>query len=270
MPKRIPDAELTPEQLVKREKRRRYLAANRERIKAQRHDYYLRNAEKMRENAKRYSKTLTLEERIEKNKSYRERHADEISERRKARYAKNPEKYKKRSKAYYDALTPEQKRVRAIGKRDNTKAWIDRNRERVLATAKKYYQENREHKLEYGAKYTQEHAEEIRAHQVVCRREKQRAGQMCPAFMFTEYLRLKENARFVAVYKPKTNLAHLAAKTCGAIKAGDFHMCPICRTPRMHNATMKSVCPMPHVFEFEDAIAQIRKFAKQIVAENKR
>ena len=268
--KRIPDAELTPEQLAKREKRRRYLAANREKTAAQKRDYYMRNAEKIRENARRHLAAMTLEERSEKNKSYRERHADEISERRKARYAKNPEKYKKRSKAYYDALTPEQKRVRAIGKRDSAKAWIDRNRERVLATAKKYYQENREHKLEYGAKYAQEHAEEIRAHQAVCRREKQRAGQMCPAFMFTEYLRLKENARFVMVYKPKTNLAHLAAKTCGAIKSGDFHMCPICRTPRMHNATMKSACPMPHVFEFEDAVAQIRKFAKQIVTENKR
>ena len=78
MPKRIPDDELTPEQLAKREKRRRYLAENRERISAQRRDYYMRNAEKIRERARLNMRAMSTEERRIKDKNYREKHADEI------------------------------------------------------------------------------------------------------------------------------------------------------------------------------------------------
>ena len=74
MSKRIPDEELTPEQLAKREKRRRYLAANRERIKAQRHDYYLRNAEKIRARVRLKMRAMSTEERRIKDKKYQEKH----------------------------------------------------------------------------------------------------------------------------------------------------------------------------------------------------
>ena len=86
MSKRIPDEELTPEQLAKREKRRRYLAANRERIKAQRHDYYLRNAEKIRARVRLKMRAMSTEERRIKDKKYQEKHSEEIRARKRQQY----------------------------------------------------------------------------------------------------------------------------------------------------------------------------------------
>lgn len=270
MPKRIPDEELTPEQLAKREKRRRYLAANRERIKAQRHDYYLRNVEKIKQLAREQMAAMTPAERGAKDVKYRQKNRDDIRERRRKYYAENAEACKARSRRYYARLSPEQKKANAKAKRASAQAWVDRNVEKVRATRHRYYLGNRAKKLEYAVKYHEEHADELCVKSANAQRKKTDARKMCPAFMFTEYLRLKEKARFVAVYLPHTNLAHKAAKTCVAIQQADYSLCPICRTPRMHNATMKSVCPMPHVFEFDDAVQQIRKFAKQIVAEKQK
>ena len=47
MPKRIPDEELTPAQLKERERRRLYREKNREKIAAQKREYYLRNIDKV-------------------------------------------------------------------------------------------------------------------------------------------------------------------------------------------------------------------------------
>ena len=270
MPKRIPDEELTPEQLAKREKRRRYLAENRERISAQRRDYYMRNAEKIRERARLNMRAMSTEERRIKDRKYREKHGDEIRARKKQRYLETAEVCKARSKRYYAGLTPEQKKERVAAKRGSAKAWVERNIEQVQAARHRYYEAHREKKLAYGAKYIEEHIDELHAKSAQVRREKTDARKMCPAFRFTEYLRLKENARFVAVYRPQTNLAHKAAKTCVAIQNADYSLCPICSNPRIAGDKMVATCPIPRVFEFEDAIAQIRKFAKQIVTENKR
>lgn len=270
MSKRIPDEELTPEQLAKREKRRRYLAANREKIKAQRHDYYLRNAEKIRARVRLKMRAMSTEERRIKDKKYQEKHSEEIRARKRQHYAENAEACKARSRRYYAGLSPEQKKAYAKAKRASAQAWVDRNIDKVRDTRRRYYLGNRTKKLEYAAKYIEEHADELCAKSANARRKKTDARKMCPAFMFTEYLRLKENARFVAVYLPHTNLAHKAAKTCVAIQQADYSLCPICRNVRIAKDKMVATCPMPHVFEFDDAVQQIRKFAKQIVAEKQK
>ena len=270
MPKRIPDEELTPAQLKERERSRRYRAANREKIAAQRHDYYVRNAEKIKQLAREQMAAMTPAERGAKDFKYRQKNRDDIRERKRKYYLENKEACKARSKRYYDGLTPQQKKERANAKKASCKAWRDKNRDQLADKRRRYYAAHAEQLNDYAKRYYEQNATEMLAKQFAARAEKITARRMCPAFMFTEYLRLKEKARFVAVYKPKTNLAHLAAKTCGAIQNSDYSLCPICSNPRIARDKMMATCPMPHVFEFDDAIAQIRKFAKQIVAEKQK
>jgi len=149
-------------------------------------------------------------------------------------------------------------------------AWNKKNRVIICKKSSDYYKQNREKCLEYRTKYYEMHAESLRNTQVENRRKKAVVREMCPAFRFTEYLRLEENARFVTIYRPNTNLAHKASKVCVAIQCEDYSLCPICNSSRISSEKMVATCPMPHVFEFKDAIAEIRKFAKQIVAENQR
>ena len=210
-----------------------------------------------------------LKSRLRRRRFYN-KHRQEINERRKQLYAANPEKYKERARKYYAGLNPEQKKARVESKKVSREAWCTKNRDVIAKKGRDYYAKNREKCLEYGAKYYEAHAEEMRRALVKSRRKKIDARKMCPAFRFTEYLRLKENARFVVVYRPNTNLAHRASKVCAAIRCADFMLCPVCRLPRMKSERIVASCPMPRVFEFEDAVTQIRKFAKQIIAENKR
>lgn len=270
MPKRIPDEELTPAQLKERERRRRYRAANREKIAAQRHDYYVRNAEKIKQLAREQMAAMTPAERGAKDVKYRQKNRDDIRERKRKYYLENKEACKARSKRYYDGLTPQQKKELANAKKASCKAWRERNREHLADKRRRYYAVHAKQLNDYAKRYYEQNATEMLAKQFAARAEKITARRMCPAFMFTEYLRLKEKARFVAVYRPGTNLAHKAAKTCAAIQNSDYSLCPICSNPRIAADKMVATCPMPHVFEFDDAIAQIRKFAKQIVAEKQK
>ncbi len=270
MPKRIPDEELTPEQLAKREKRRRYLAANRERIKAQRHDYYLRNIDKFKQRAQKQMANMTPEERGVKDAKYRAKKREQIQARKRQYYVAHADAYKERAKRYYHSLTAEQKMDLGRARKPSRKAWRERNREHLADKRQQYYAENKERLKTVVRRYYKEHVEILTEKRAVAHTEKVSARQMCPAFRFVEYLRLKNNARFVVVYKPHTNLAHLAAKTCTAIQQADYKLCPICRNVRIGGDKMVAACPLPRVFEFDDAVQQIRKFAKQIVAENKR
>lgn len=210
------------------------------------------------------------EEISERRKQQYEKHRKEISERRKQRYAANPEKYKERVRKYYACLDSEQKKGYHESRKEARDAWNKKNRVIICKKSSDYYKQNREKCLEYGTKYYEAHAESLRNMQVENRRKKAVAREMCPAFRFTEYLRLEENARFVTIYRPNTNLAHKASKVCAAIQYGDYSLCPICNNTRIASGKMGVACPMPNVFEFKDAIAEIRKFAKQIVAENQR
>jgi hypothetical protein len=201
---------------------------------------------------------------------YYEKHRTEINERRKQLYAANPEKYKERARKYYACLDPEQKKEYHESRKEARDAWNKKNRASICKKSSDYYKQNRKKCLEYRTKYYEMHAESLRNMKVENRRKKAVARKMCPAFRFTEYLRLKDNARFVTIYRPNTNLAHKASKVCTAVQCADYSLCPICNNTRISSEKMVAVCPMPHVFEFKDAIAEIRKFAKQIVAENQK
>lgn len=202
----------------------------------------------------------------ERYHQYYDKHRKEINERRRQRYAENPEKYKERARNYYAGLDLVQKKEYHESRKETRDAWQKRNRTSICEKVKGYYKLNRKKRLEYGSQYYEAHADELAKN----RRKKVVARKMCPAFRFTEYLRLEENARFVTIYRPNTNLAHKASKVCAAIQYGDYSLCPICNNTRIASGKMGAACPMPNVFEFEDAIAEIRKFAKQIVAENQR
>lgn len=270
MPKRIPDEELTPAQLKERERRRRYREKNREKIAAQRREYYLRNAEKLKERAREQMATMSPTERGVKDAKYRAGKREQIRERKRKYYQENKEACKARSKRYYDSLTPQQKKERADAKKASCKAWRDKNRSQLAEKYRLYYMEHTVRLNGRAKQYYAEHATELLAAQVIARAKKTTARQMCPAFRFVEYLRLKDKARFIVVYKPHTNLAHLAAKTCVAIQQADYKLCPICRNVRIGGDKMVVACSLPRVFEFDDAVQQIRKFAKQIVVEHKK
>lgn len=270
MPKRIPDEELTPAQLKERERRRLYREKNREKIAAQKREYYLRNIDKFKQRAREQMATMTPEERGVKDAKYRAKKREQIRARKRQHYVAHADAYKERAKRYYHSLTAEQKLDLGRARKPSRKAWRDRNRKHLADKRQQYYAENKERLKTLVRRYYKEHVEILTEKRAVAYTEKVNARQMCPAFRFVEYLRLKENARFVVVYKPHTNLAHLAAKTCTAIQQADYKLCPICRNVRIAGDKMVATCPMPHVFEFDDAVQQIRKFAKQIVAENKR
>lgn len=210
------------------------------------------------------------EEISERRKQRYDKRRKEISERRKQRYVADSEKYKERARKYYASLDSEQKKEHHESRKAARDAWNKKNRASICKRASDYYKQNREKCLEYGAKYYEVHAESLRNMQVENRRKKVVARKMCPAFRFTEYLRLEENARFVTVYRPNTNLAHKASKVCAAIQCEDYSLCPICNNSRIASEKMVAACPMPNVFEFKDAIAEIRKLARQIVAENQK
>ncbi|MBQ2859233.1 MAG: hypothetical protein IJE82_02625 [Alphaproteobacteria bacterium] len=270
MPKRIPDEELTPAQLKERERRRLYREKNREKIAAQKREYYLRNIDKYKQRAREQMATMTPEERGVKDAKYREKKREQIRARKRQYYVAHADAYKERAKRYYHSLTAEQKMDLAHARRPSRKAWRERNREHLADKRQQYYAENKERLKTVARQYYEEHVEVLSEKRAVAHTEKVSARQMCPAFRFVEYLRLKNNARFVVVYKPHTNLAHLAANTCTASQQADDKVCPICRNVRIGGDKMGAACAMPRVFEFDDAVQQIRKFAKQIVAENKR
>lgn len=270
MPKRIPDEELTPAQLKERERRRRYREKNREKIAAHKREYYLRNIDKYKQRAREQMATMTPEERGIKDAKYRAKKREYIQARKRQYYVAHADAYKERAKRYYHSLTAEQRTELGRARKPSRKAWRDRNREHLADKRQQYYVENKERLKTVVRRYYKEHVEILTEKRAVAHTEKVNARQMCPAFRFVEYLRLKDNARFVVVYKPHTNLAHLSAKTCAAIQQADYKLCPICRNVRIGGDKMVAVCAMPRVFEFDDAVQQIRKFAKQIVAEHKK
>ena len=187
------------------------------------------------------------------------------------RYAKNREARQQAAREYYarnvDSLR-EKNRIRA---REGRKKYKDRiqeyclkNKDRINARCRAYYYDHKEAFQQY---YT-EHRDELRAQSIQAKLERKNARVMCPAFKFVDKIRLKNIQLYTTKYKPNSNLAHRVK--CPAIIAGDYGMCPICCDCSMTESQMKKACPMPHVFEFENAVVTIREHAADIVMANQK
>lgn len=193
------------------------------------------------------------------------------------RYAKNREARKQAAREYYarnaDTLR-EKNRRRAHENYEKYKEKIQeyclKNKEKRYARHRAYYQEHKEKLNEQVRQYHAEHREEILAQRAQAKTELRNARIMCPAFKFVDRIRLKAPELYTTKYRIYTNLAHKAAKKCAAIVAGDYSLCPICCDCSMTESQMKKACPMPHVFEFENAVATIREHAADIVMANQK
>ncbi len=192
-------------------------------------------------------------------------------QRARERYAKNREARQQAAREYYarnvDTLR-EKNRMHARESREKYKDRIQeyclKNKDRINARCRAYYHEHKESFKQY---YT-EHRDELRAQSIQAKQERKNARVMCPAFKFVDKIRLKNIELYTTKYKPNANLAHRAK--CPAIIAGDYSMCPICKDCSMSGKQMACKCPMPHVFEFENAAATIREHAADIVMANQK
>ena len=192
-------------------------------------------------------------------------------QRARERYAKNCEARKQAAREYYarnvDTLR-EKNRMRARESREKYKDRIQeyclKNKDRINARCRAYYHEHKESFKQYYA----EHRDELRAQSIQAKLERKNARVMCPAFKFVDKIRLKNIELYTTKYKPNSNLAHRAK--CPAIIAGDYSMCPICKDCSMSGKQMACKCPMPHVFEFENAVSEIRINAADIVIANQK
>ena len=192
-------------------------------------------------------------------------------QRARERYAKNCEARKQAAREYYarnvDTLR-EKNRMRARESREKYKDRIQeyclKNKDRINARCRAYYHEHKESFKQYYA----EHRDELRAQSIQAKLERKNARVMCPAFKFVDKIRLKNIELYTTKYKPNSNLAHRAK--CPAIIAGDYSMCPICKDCSMSGKQMACKCPMPHVFEFENAVSEIRINAADIVMANQK
>lgn len=212
-------------------RQREYRAKNRERIKAQRHEYYLRNREEI----------------IRKNREYVLAHSEEVLEKMRERARQNWPKRSEKRKLYYQE-----------------------NIEKFHAKGRAYYQKNKDKLSAYNDAYRLEHRDEIVAKQRERKANRDIAKQMCPAFKFLEHMRVKHKEEYLAKYKPGSDLAHKARKTCVALQNGDYTMCPICNDCAMSSNQMEKVCPMPRVFEFENAAREIRVYVADIMLDRKK
>ena len=182
------------------------------------------------------------------------------------RYAKNREARQQAAREYYarnvDTLR-EKNRMRARESREKYK-------EKRSAKSREYYLTHKEELSARIKEYHIAHQDEIKAKKAQAKTEMLNARVMCPAFKFVDKIRLADPALYTTKYRINSNLPHKAAKKCAAIVAGDYSMCPICCDCSMMETQMKKACPMPHVFEFENAVATIREHAANIVMANQK
>ncbi|MBR2012230.1 MAG: hypothetical protein IKA08_03130 [Alphaproteobacteria bacterium] len=193
------------------------------------------------------------------------------------RYARNREARKQAAREYYarnaDTLR-EKNRIRAYESREKYKDKIHeyqiKNKDKINARCRAYYQEHKDVILAQVRQHHAEHREEIQAMRNQAKAELRNARVMCPAFKFVDKIRLADIKLYTSKYRPYSNLPHKAAKKCQAIVMGDYTLCPICKDCTMSDKKMEAVCPMPHVFEFENAVATIRERAADIVMANQK
>ncbi len=210
--------------MTKQERDTQYREANKERIRIQRHEYYMRNREQI----------------IQKNREYFLTRADEIREKMRERARK---KWLERSAKH--------------------KQWYQEHKEEINARNRQRYHDNKEEYNLQARVYREKNCDIIAQKREYARMERIHARRMCPAFQFVDKVRLANIELYTTKYKPQSNLAHIAK--CAAIQCGDYTQCPICNDCAMSGKQMAQACPMPHVFEFENAITEIREHAADIV-----
>ena len=176
-------------------------------------------------------------------REYYERNKETLREKRR----KNHAKYAKKRKEYYEA-----------------------HKEKKLERSRAYYYEHKEEMAAYAASYREEHRERLTTMRHQAKSELYNARNMCPAFKFVDKIRLANIELYTTKYRPGSNLAHKAAKQCPAIISGDYTQCPICKDCSQSGTEMARKCPMPHVFEFENAVSEIRSHAADIVLSNQK
>jgi hypothetical protein len=212
---------------------KQYRIENRERISAQRHEYYLQHSDKIKARVKKYYENMTDEQREQR----------------------------KQKRAEYLERNPELKQQRSEQHRN----YYQQNREYYTARQRKYYSEHREEIRVYVNEYIIKNADKIREQRAQYKLLRKHALKMCPAFKFAEYIRLKHNDVFLTKYKRYTKLANTASKQCQAIQCGDYKKCSLCTKSNMTDQEMAQCCPMPRVFEFDDAFERIRFYASGIL-----
>ncbi len=188
------------------------------------------------------------------------------------RYQRQREERLKYAHEYYmkniDEMR-EKNRVRAHESRDKYKAriqaYLEKNKETRNAKCRAYYHEHKDRLAARVKEYHIEHHDEIALKRAQAKAELRNARQMCPAFKFVDKIRLANPELYMTKYRIGSNLAHKAAKTCVAIVAGDYTLCPICNDCAMSSNQMEKVCPMPRVFEFENAACEIRVYVADIM-----
>lgn len=187
------------------------------------------------------------EKRLNYAHEYYARNADTLREKHRIRAYESREKYKERIQAY-----------------------LEKNKEKRSAKSREYYLTHKEELSARIKDYHIAHQDEIKAKKAQAKTEMLNARQMCPAFKFVDKIRLADPALYTTKYRINSNLPHKAAKKCAAIVAGDYSLCPICCDCAMTETQMEKVCPMPHVFEFENAVTTIREHAADIVMANQK
>ena len=209
----------------------------------------------------------------EYNKQFQEENKERIRARKHEYYLKNCETIKQKSREHYHRNADKrraQMRQRWHEHPDEYKQWYQENRERVCQRNKERYHKNKEMCLATTKKWIQEHHEEIAQKRHQARIENRIARDICPAFKFLNNIRLNNIELFTTKFKVHTNLGHMAAKKCLAIQQNDYTLCPIYNDCTISATRMRCVCPMPHAFEFENAVSEIRKHAAEMVLANQK
>ena len=179
--------------------RKKYLEANKDKIREQRKKGRIKNAEKIKQQKKEAYKR-NKDKILEKNKAYYKENAERIKSRQKKYNEKNKQMILERQKEYYKKHIEEriekQKEYYHSHKEERNaynKEWVEKNKDYVRKRAKKYWQENKEIIYEKRKIYNEKNADKLRTWR---RENKKKRKSVDPLYKFSEQTRTLINNCF--------------------------------------------------------------------------
>ncbi len=195
----------------------------------------------------------------EYNRRYREKHADKIKAYQKELYLQNREQRKESARArYYKNRSANIAKSRQYYK-DNLAACVARD--------KKYYRENREYILARNRQYREKNPNANKDNYQKIKARKELAKSMCPVFIFLCELRATNIQKYLTKYKRVQDIPGQAIRAgCDALSVRDISLCPIV----VGGVAQCDKCPMHAAFEFENAVSEIQRYARDIANEHQK
>lgn len=213
--------------------------------------------------------------RLEWQRQYDQEHKEHKREYRHRHYVKNKARNAQIMKQYYLAHIEEIKKYNLQWCQQNAEhlkayraEYRKNNAAAVSERKKRAYQQKKELYNKKSRAYYSEHKEQIKQKEAqrreLYKQDNELAQRICPVFRFLMELKRNNVELFLTKFTRQGVIASKAKKRCVALQTGDWVQCSLC------GGSGKDNCPIPEVFEFKNAVAEIQKHIQQIKSENQR